>query len=118
MNKESMKNMFKGYSNYEQEEFNRIWSDGLIVVDTNILLNFYRYSDDTRKKFIKILNDLKDRLWIPYQVGKEYFNNKNKVMTTSYNDYDLLTSSINQNFQNAISNINHKKVLNLNVKMN
>ena len=37
-------------------------------------------------------------------------------MTTSYNDYDLLTSSINQNFQNAISNINHKKSTQLKCK--
>lgn len=94
--KQNMIDMFKGYSDYSEEEYKNIWNNALIVVDSNILLNFYRYSEDTRNKIFKILEKLKSRLWIPYQVGKEFFNNKNKVMVSSYKEYDILLSSLKQ----------------------
>ena len=74
MKKEQEKNMielFKGYTNYSKDEYERIWKSAIIVVDTNILLNFYRYSEDTKREMIKILTNLKERLWIPYQIAKE-----------------------------------------------
>ena len=94
--KQNMIDMFKGYSDYSEEEYKNIWNNALIVVDSNILLNFYRYSEDTRNKIFEILEKLKSRLWIPYQVGKEFFDNKNKVMVSSYKEYDILFSSLRQ----------------------
>lgn len=107
--KQNMIDMFKGYSDYTEEEYKNIWNNALIVVDSNILLNFYRYSEDTRNKIFKILEKLKSRLWIPYQVGKEFFNNKNKVMVNSYKEYDDLLSSLKQKMQEAKEEINKRK---------
>lgn len=104
-----MIDMFKGYSDYSEEEYKNIWNNALIVVDSNILLNFYRYSEDTRNKIFKILEKLKSRLWIPYQVGKEFFNNKNKVMVSSYKEYDILFSSLKQKIQEAKEENNKRK---------
>lgn len=92
----NMTEIFKGYSDYSEDEYKNIWEKSIIVVDSNILLNFYRYSEETRNNIFKILEKLKDRLWIPYQVGKEFFDNKNKVMVNSYNEYDTLNSKITQ----------------------
>lgn len=105
----TMKTMFKGYIDYDNEEYNKIWEEALIVVDTNILLNFYRYSEDTRKELNKILNKLKKRLWIPYQVAKEYFNNRDKVMANSYNEYDKLIGKITARINDAKNEIAQKK---------
>jgi len=107
--KKNLSNMFKGYINYTSDEYKRIWENSIIVVDTNILLNFYRYSKDTRKGMLKILNNLKPRLWLPYQVGKEYFNNKNNVIETSYNEYDKLNSKLKDLFSSAVQEVNVKK---------
>lgn len=107
--KVKMTDMFKGYFNYSKEEYKNIWNDSIIVVDTNILLNFYRYSEDTRNKLFKILEKLKPRLWIPYQVGKEFFNNKNKVMVNSYNEYNALISMLKKRIQEAKDEINKRK---------
>ncbi len=107
--KQNMIDMFKGYSDYSEEEYKNIWNNALIVVDSNILLNFYRYSEDTRNKIFKILEKLKSRLWIPYQVGKEFFNNKNKVMVSSYKEYETLLSSLKQKIQEAKEETNKRK---------
>lgn len=105
----TMNEMFKGYLNYSNDEYSRIWKDALIVVDTNILLNFFRYSKDTRKILFDIFDKLKARLWIPYQVGKEFFKSKNKVMVNSYNEYDSLLKTLNKTFDEALNEINKKK---------
>lgn len=75
-----MKTLFKGYIPYEEKEKEQIWKKSLVVLDTNVILNFYRYSKETRNEIWKILGDLEERLWIPYQVGYEYFKNKEMVI--------------------------------------
>lgn len=54
INEKSMIELFKGYTNYSEDEYKRIWESAIIVVDTNILLNFYRYSEDTKKEHISV----------------------------------------------------------------
>lgn len=108
-NEKSMIELFKGYTNYSEDEYKRIWESAVIVVDTNILLNFYRYSDDTKREMFKILTNLKDRLWIPYQIAKEYFKNKNNVMVNSYDEYTKLGNSLKDLFNTSINEINTKK---------
>lgn len=105
----NLSNLFKGYILYTEEEYQRIWNNSIIVADTNILLNFYRYSKDTRKEMFKILNNLKNRLWLPYQVGKEYFNNKNSVIANSYNEYSKLSDKLRELFNSATDEINTRK---------
>lgn len=112
----TMTEIFKGYSNYSEKEYKNIWENAIIVVDANILLNFYRYSEDTRNEIFKILEKQKSRLWIPYQVGKEFFYNKNNVMVNSYNEYDNLIKNIRKKFTESNEEINKKKNNQLNCK--
>lgn len=109
--KKQMTELFKGYTSYSKEEYNSIWENSFIVVDANILLNFYRYSIETRKELFETLNIFKNRLWIPYQVGYEYFKKKNSVMASSYNDYDSLNKNIKEAFNSAINEIKTKKII-------
>jgi hypothetical protein len=70
--------MFAGFLDYTEEEYKKLWQDAIFVVDTNILLNFYKYtSKESTKSFFDILKKLKEvnRLWIPHQVALEYFFN-------------------------------------------
>lgn len=96
-NKMTMTRMFKGYTNYTIEEYKNVWENGLIVVDTNVLLNLYRYSDDTRKKMLDIFGQLKKRLWIPYQVGYEFYKNKDNVIAEACKEYDDLLKKLMMN---------------------
>lgn len=63
-----------------EEVVKDILEHGIIVFDTNVLLNLYFYTTETKNKMIGVMEKYKDRLWMPYQVGWEYFNNReNKI---------------------------------------
>ncbi|TWG40983.1 hypothetical protein ATF69_0272 [Acidovorax delafieldii] len=67
-----MKTHFFGYYPPTEAEYERLWKEGLVVVDTNVLLNLYRLPTTARDELFEVLNLLKERLWIPYQVALEF----------------------------------------------
>ena len=67
-----MRKTFPGHYRPTEDEFSELWNTCLFVLDTNVLLNLYRYSPETSEEFIGILNEMSDRLWIPHQVALEY----------------------------------------------
>lgn len=60
----------------EPERQQQLWADCLFVLDTNVLLDLYRFSDSARDALFKVMESLGERLWIPYQVAAEYFENR------------------------------------------
>lgn len=76
-----MKNSFKAYYLADTNEImNR--TDTIFVFDTNVLLNLYSYTEQTREDFFSLLDIVKDRVWIPYHVGLEYQRNRLSVIRT------------------------------------
>lgn len=71
-----MKNSFKEYYGLDPSELDKLWNDGIIVFDTNVLLSLYRRSEDVRNDFISMIRSLKDRIWLPHQVGYEYHEHR------------------------------------------
>jgi hypothetical protein len=53
---------------------------GLVVLDTNVLLEGYRFNPDSRRELFSVLERLGDRLWIPHQVASEFLRNRISVM--------------------------------------
>ena len=47
-----------------------------IALDANVLLGLYAYSKPTREDFLRILEALKHRLWLPHQAALEYARNR------------------------------------------
>lgn len=79
----NMKKLFPGYFSLTKDEFETLWNKGTFIFDTNILLHFYRYNEETYKEYTEKIfkNDrIKDRIWIPYQVCEEFLRNRNKVI--------------------------------------
>ena len=70
-----MRNLLPEYFQPTEEEIKRIWQHGTIVIDANVLLNLFRYSENSRSELIKILQYYSKRLWIPYQVAFEFLEN-------------------------------------------
>lgn len=91
-----MKQHFSGYYDLTPEQFQRLWDDCVFVVDTNVLLDMYRLSPEARDILYATLNKLKDRLWIPYQVAKEYHKNINAVITSQIKKCEEMSSQANQ----------------------
>ena len=50
--------------------------------------------------FIKVLNILKNRqqLWIPYQVGKEFHDNRIDIISTYEKSYSNIIKELDNNF--------------------
>lgn len=67
-----MHEKFFGYYAPTQAEYERLWKEALIVIDTNVLLSLYRLPKTARDEFVSVLEGLKDRLWVPYQVALEF----------------------------------------------
>ncbi|MDT8900714.1 PIN domain-containing protein [Anaeroselena agilis] len=85
-----MRSCFPGYLPKSEKDFDLLWENGIFVFDTNILLNMYRYSRETQNVFFTILDRIKERVWLPHQVVKEFFKNRIKVIT----DQDKLYKTI------------------------
>jgi hypothetical protein len=82
-----MKEKFKEYIPLTQQAIDELWKNVIFVFDTNILLNFYRYSNETSQKFIEIIERLDKRVWLPYQVGLEFNKNRLTVLSEQKNCY-------------------------------
>lgn len=67
-----MKSNFSGYYPPSAEQYERLWKEAVIVLDTNVLLNLYRLPTTARDELFGVLELLKERLWIPHQVALEF----------------------------------------------
>ena len=75
-----MRQRFSGYYDLSSEQYQGLWREAIIVIDTNVLLDMYRLSPEARDALFATLNSVKERLWIPYQVAKEYHRDYNDVI--------------------------------------
>lgn len=98
-----MKNLFYEYYPLSDDKIKEIWDEGIIIFDTNALLNLYRYSEKLRNDFLEVLNHYKDRLWIPYQIGLEYHSNRIGVITNSNNAYKQLSDELHSKMENLVN---------------
>ncbi len=89
-----MRSRFPGYYRRTDEELSRIWEDGIFVLDANVLLNLYRYSEGTREELLGVLWGIKDRLWIPHQVADEFHRNRQVVISDRRNAYSAVRKSL------------------------
>lgn len=85
-----MKTKFAEYYKLSDERINEIWDSALIVFDTNVLLNLYRYPKDTCDEFLKVIEYYKERLWIPYQVGLEFHRRREDIIRKNIAAYKSL----------------------------
>jgi hypothetical protein len=85
-----MKNTFKEYHQFSENEYKTLWDNCIFVFDTNTLLNMYRYSRETVNAYFDLLSSLKmnNRIWIPYQVGYEFYENRIGVINEYEKSYE------------------------------
>lgn len=75
-----MKSYFRAYYDPSAEELGKLWEDGLVILDANALLNFFRYTPATRDAFFGVLDSREALLWIPHQVGLEFHSSRRGVI--------------------------------------
>jgi hypothetical protein len=92
-----MKNTFREYHQYSEKESKKLWDECIFVFDTNTLLNMYRYRRETVDKYFEVLSELKknNKLWIPHQVGFEFYENRISVISDYEKSYDEILATLN-----------------------
>ncbi|WP_157969645.1 PIN-like domain-containing protein [Pseudomonas huaxiensis] len=91
-----MKKSFPGHFANDPLDLKRLWESSLIVIDANVLLSLYRYSESTRNEFIQMFEKLEDRLWMPHQFAKEYLRGRLKVITDQTRSYDSAIEALSK----------------------
>lgn len=89
-----MKSEFRAYYPPSDEEMKSLWSDGLIVLDTNSLLNLFRYSAETRDELLALLKSEQSRVWIPHQVGLEFHRNRRSIAHDQEKAFDSVQAAL------------------------
>ncbi|WP_426507295.1 PIN-like domain-containing protein [Dactylosporangium sp. McL0621] len=69
---------------------------GLVVLDTNVLLDGYRFHPATRDDLFGVLERLGERLWIPHQVALEFFKNRLTVMASLDTTYQQVIDAVTE----------------------
>jgi PIN like domain len=93
-----MKTAFIGYYQPTEQEFADLWLKCFFTFDANTLLNLYRYSPETSQELLRILSHakIKDRIWIPHQVGYEFFQNRLTVIAEQRKAYEDVKKELNK----------------------
>lgn len=87
---------FKDYYPISQEEKMRVFKDKTtyFVFDTNALLDIYRVGKSLSSKIMKILENFKDQIVIPFHVAEEYHENMLSVIVGYSSKYDYLANNL------------------------
>jgi predicted nucleic acid-binding protein len=78
-----MKTKFSWYFKASNEEINDIWNNGILTVDTNVLLDLYRYHEKTRNSLLDSLSKFDKRVWLSHQAAEEFFRNRSTAICSS-----------------------------------
>lgn len=65
-----MKKEFNWYFKPSKDELDEIWANGLLTVDANLLLDLYRYHEDTRESILGSLEKFEGTLWLSRQASE------------------------------------------------
>lgn len=97
-----MKQRFKHYHLTENVDY--IYKDAIIILDTNSILNIYRYNTDNRKKYIEILKKVSKRIYLTNQICDEFYKNRFLIIENRTTFKENIFEMISEN-QNKLLNI-------------
>jgi hypothetical protein len=95
----NMRDLFPGYYQPTEQEFYELWKECIFSFDTNVLLNIYRYSPQTRERLFDILEKLQERIWVTHQVGYEFHKNRLTVISQQSSAYDKIGKILDENLK-------------------
>lgn len=101
-----MRDEFSGRYRPTDEEFDRLWEEGIFVFDANVLLNLYRYSAKAQQQLMTVLNVLKERTWLPHQAAKEFMERRIEVIHDRRKTYRKLKADLREAFDKAENQVN------------
>jgi hypothetical protein len=77
-----------------------------IVIDTNVLLDLYRFTPNARRELLDVLKKVRERLWVPHQVSKEYFSRRVDALKDQLDLFDSVPRELKVLHDKAILQVN------------
>lgn len=83
------------------EDRRRFFTEALVVLDTNVLLSLYEYTPPARAQVLAALERVKERLWLPYQVGLEFVRGRHRVIASRTSTLRSAPDDVNRKLNEA-----------------
>lgn len=92
---------FEAQRTPSDDNYSAVLQHGLVVLDTNVLLDLYRMNARVRADMLTVLKTVAHRLWVPQQVLVEFWRNRQSEELVTYHDKKADTAK--EALQNAVS---------------
>lgn len=75
-----------------------IWESNntLFIFDTNVLIDLYSFQPESRDDFFKVLDKLRDKIWLPYHVGLEYQRRRLEIIKIRREHFTRINKEIDE----------------------
>ncbi|MET8445644.1 PIN domain-containing protein [Streptomyces sp. NPDC004981] len=84
---------FEAYRTPADLDYRRVLEQGLVVLDTNVLLDLYRMNARVREDMLTVLKAISERLWVPHQVLVEFWRNRQSEELITYHEKKAATAA-------------------------
>ncbi len=101
-----MRKKYQWYIPPSTEEIDAAWNGGVLTLDTNVLLDLYRYHTQTREDLLKAIEGFKERIWISDQASREFIRNRNAVIAAAEKTFLSSAKELDELARAAESTIN------------
>jgi PIN like domain len=101
----SMEELFPGYYPPNSSERRDAYQQGLVSLDANALLDFYRFSHKARQEFFQVLEHLRPRLFITHQAALEFHRNRLSTVESRIKAAEDKCKEIEQPLKSVIEKI-------------
>lgn len=81
------------------------FTGGLVVLDTNILLSLYEYTESAREEVFAALEAVSTRLWLPHQVGLEFVRGRRSTLESRKAALTDAAKGVNQHLMQAVKSV-------------
>lgn len=109
-----MKEKFSYCFEPKGDDLDKIWKDGILTLDTNVLLDLYRYHENTRDSIVSNLEKFEGDIWLSNQAAFEFFRNRKVVITSSeqtFKDAINETDKLNKHLESIVSQLKGNRII-------
>ncbi|WP_406394402.1 PIN-like domain-containing protein [Streptomyces sp. NBC_00887] len=97
---------FEGMWRRPLSDYEKGAKEYLVTLDTNVLLNLYRFTPQARNELLSVLRTLQERLWVSHQVAKEYYSRRLTAVNEHITLYTSVPKALNDTRNKALQELN------------
>lgn len=98
--------LFDGFETFRsptEADYRDTMTTGIVVPDTNVLLDLYRYTEQARSALLSLFGLLGDQLWVPNQVLVEFWRNRHKTLRAPADAADNANEQLEEHHNKAVA---------------